>query len=37
MVIRIEDDVLITKKGPIVLSEAVPKTVTAIETQMAHG
>lgn len=35
--IRIEDDVLITKKGPIVLSEAVPKTVTAIETQMAHG
>ena len=35
--IRIEDDVLITKNGPVVLSEAVPKTVTAIETQMAHG
>tara|TARA_S200000501_G_scaffold75894_1_gene67702 strand:- start:85 stop:804 length:720 start_codon:yes stop_codon:yes gene_type:complete len=35
--IRIEDDVLITKTGPVVLSEAVPKTVTAIETQMAHG
>ena len=35
--IRIEDDVLITKNGPIVLSAAVPKTVTAIETQMAHG
>ena len=35
--IRIEDDVLITKNGPIVLSAAVPKTITAIETQMAHG
>jgi Xaa-Pro aminopeptidase len=35
--IRIEDDVLITKNGPIVLSNAVPKTVTAIETLMAHG
>lgn len=35
--IRIEDDVLITKNGPIVLSEAVPKTVTDIETLMANG
>ena len=35
--VRIEDDILITKKGPIVLSKAVPKTVTAIESLMTHG
>jgi len=32
--IRIEDDVLITKKGNIVLSENAPKTVKEIEAAM---
>ena len=35
--IRIEDDILITKNGPCVLSQAVPKTVSDIETLMSHG
>lgn len=35
--IRIEDDILITKNGPVVLSEAVPKTVADIESLMANG
>tara|TARA_B100001059_G_scaffold234513_1_gene277308 strand:- start:556 stop:1848 length:1293 start_codon:yes stop_codon:yes gene_type:complete len=35
--VRIEDDILITKNGPYVLSQAVPKTVSAIETIMSHG
>jgi len=35
--IRIEDDILITKNGPCVLSQAVPKTVADIETLMSHG
>lgn len=33
--IRIEDDVLITKSGPKVLTAAIPKTVEAIEAAMA--
>jgi len=33
--IRIEDDILITKKGPVNLSEEAPRTVEAIETMMA--
>jgi Xaa-Pro aminopeptidase len=33
--IRIEDDVLITKSGPKVLTTAIPKTVEAIEAAMA--
>ncbi len=32
--IRIEDDVLITKKGPKVLSDKIPKTIDAIEALM---
>lgn len=35
--IRIEDDILITKNGPVVLSETVPKTVADIESLMANG
>ncbi|MGD2137440.1 MAG: Xaa-Pro aminopeptidase [Gammaproteobacteria bacterium] len=35
--IRIEDDVLVTKSGPEVLSDAVPKTVAGIEALMASG
>jgi Xaa-Pro aminopeptidase len=35
--IRVEDDVLVTKAGPEVLSAAVPKTVADIETLMAAG
>ncbi len=34
MGIRIEDDVRVTKKGPVVLSRKVPKTVTEIEQIM---
>ncbi len=33
--VRIEDDVLITKKGPKVLSHKVPKTITEIEQLMS--
>jgi Xaa-Pro aminopeptidase len=35
--IRIEDDVLMTAKGPDVLSDGVPKTVEAIEALMAKA
>jgi Xaa-Pro aminopeptidase len=35
--IRIEDDVLMTAKGPEVLSDRVPKTVEAIEALMANA
>ena len=33
--IRIEDDVFITNKGPLVLSDKVPKTIDAVEAVMA--
>lgn len=35
--IRIEDDVLVTRGDPDVLSRDVPKTADAIEAQMRHG
>ncbi|AMX03562.1 Xaa-Pro aminopeptidase [Microbulbifer thermotolerans] len=35
--IRIEDDVALTKQGPIVLSAAAPKTVAEIEYTMRQG
>ena len=35
--IRIEDDVLVTRDGPDVLTEAAPRTVAAIEALMAKG
>ncbi|MCK5480841.1 MAG: M24 family metallopeptidase, partial [Gammaproteobacteria bacterium] len=35
--IRIEDDVLVTKDEPDVLSKAAPKTVADIEAVMAAG
>ena len=35
--IRIEDDVLMTAKGPEVISDGVPKTVDAIESLMASA
>ena len=35
--IRIEDDVLVTKDGHVVLSEDAPKTVSEIEALMSHG
>lgn len=35
--IRIEDDVLVTKSQPDVLTNGVPKTVSAIEALMAEG
>ena len=35
--IRIEDDVLITEDGPIVLSGHIPRTIDAIEALMAKG
>ena len=34
--IRIEDDVLITRRGPEVLTEGVPKSIAAIEQLMAR-
>jgi Xaa-Pro aminopeptidase len=34
--VRIEDDILITADGPVVLSEAAPKTVEAIEALMSE-
>ncbi len=34
--IRIEDDVLVTDAAPRVLSEAIPKTVAAIESRFAR-
>jgi Xaa-Pro aminopeptidase len=35
--IRIEDDVLVTKKGPVVLTGAVPSSIEEIENLMAAG
>ena len=35
--VRIEDDILITKKGCEVLTKGVPKTIEAIENLMSHG
>jgi len=32
--IRIEDDILVTKKGPVVLTSEAPKTISDIERQM---
>jgi Xaa-Pro aminopeptidase len=32
--VRIEDDILITTKGPVNLSACVPRTITEIETMM---
>jgi Xaa-Pro aminopeptidase len=34
--IRIEDDVLVTRGEPDVLSDAVPRTVAGIEALMTH-
>src|SRR4051812_28772452 len=34
--VRIEDDVLITQSGPVVLSERIPKTVKDVEAAMAR-
>ena len=34
MGIRIEDDILVTSEGPVNLTEAIPKTVEAIEKVM---
>lgn len=35
--IRIEDDVLVTTEGPVVLTEAAPKSIRAIEAACANG
>jgi Xaa-Pro aminopeptidase len=35
--IRIEDDVLVTKDGPVVLTAAVPSSIEDIEELMAAG
>ncbi len=35
--VRIEDDVLVTRDGPEVLTQGVPKTVREIEAVMGHG
>ena len=37
MGIRIEDDVLVTRDGPDVLTRAAPRTVAEIESVMAAG
>jgi Xaa-Pro aminopeptidase len=34
--VRIEDDVLITKEGPVVLTERIPKVVKDVEAAMAR-
>ena len=34
--VRIEDDVLITKNGPVVLSDRIPKSVNDVEAAMAR-
>jgi Xaa-Pro aminopeptidase len=34
--IRIEDDILVTKDGPVVLSKHIPRTVEDIERTMAE-
>ena len=34
MGVRIEDDILITENGPVVLSEEIPKSVDVIESMM---
>ena len=33
--VRIEDDILVTKDGPVNLTKGIPKTVAAIEKAMA--
>ena len=35
--IRIEDDVLVTTDGPVVLSRHIPRTVNEIESTMTDG
>ena len=35
--IRIEDDVLVTRAGPEVLTDAVPRTIAGIEALMTHA
>ena len=35
--VRIEDDVVVTKRGCEILTDGVPKTVAAIEALMAQG
>jgi len=37
MGIRIEDDILVTDDGPVILSRALPRTVAGIEAWMAEG
>ena len=37
MGIRIEDDVLVGEKGPVVLSESVPKEIEDVERILAGG
>ena len=35
--IRIEDDILVTKRGPVNLTAAIPKTVRAVEAALRRG
>lgn len=35
--VRIEDDVYLSEKGPVVLSHALPKTVTELKTRLGHA